>query len=603
MLRQKIVLIVVIIVVALAAPTAVVLLQVSHEEAPPENARPAGEFEEFQQMLIDIDNNGDASCHLVMQMSPSKFADVLKSLVPQIGFEKSEQSYVESLRNGLARSGLEMRDPSCEIDIGENFTVTIDWEMPAVARWEDNRWVIVSEWVDNRSAAEEVVAEEDDAWVMIRNIAQMKNIENAKYRIASKAVLILPEGARDVHCSLIGSSRVINYGGGSYSVVSLYLEDIGGRPAVIENSLALFVAENEITLTPEQLIENSLFYSIGYNGVPPGNPSFIDSLGQVRLDLKYGRELREQYSIYGGESWYSLTPAQVLYYVAAAIDNYSQDGQFSIERPISVAAPDDEGGDWEACWENLSEDEYVGLAQTICDSIEATGGAPGTIRTSIGDIRFRDILFTFTRILSSYGESGDLPDAITFAPAPTGELARGEDRIPADYAYYLLPDTYVITGTDRVDGILDNVYELGYDDREFAEELSNWTYANLSYGLSFSPPTSEEVLKSGRGQCRDFTNVYLALTRTAGIPARRVHGWIVTTWVPPPGLWEVAIGTTPDGKPIGSHAWTQVFVGGEWVSVDPTWGWFEIPTYEIYKQQEQSWMSALAGYETARGLI
>ncbi len=587
---------------ALAASLAIVFLQVFPEEEPPEGVS-VEEFEEFHEMFINIDANGNASCHLVMQMPPSEFADLLKSLTPLIGIHESEQNYIESLRSGLARSGLEMRDPSCEIDIGENFTVTMEWEIPALARWEGDRWTITLEWVDNESAAKETIAEEDDAWVTVRNVARMYDIQNAQYKVSSETFLALPESAENVYCPLLGSSRTINYGGGSYSMGSLYSGDIGGKSAIVENGLTLIVAENEITLTPEQLIENSLFYTINYTGFPPENASFVSLVEQVRLDLKYGRELREQYSIYSGGSWYALSPAQVLYYAADAIDNYDQDGQFSIQQLIPVTASDNESGDWEACWEYLSKDDYVSLAQTIHDEIKVTGKVQGTVHASIGNIRFRDVLFTFTRVLSAYDEAGELPETITFAPTPTGELSLGDNEIPAKHAYLLLSDTYVITDTSGVGEVLDNVYEPGYDDREFAEELSNWTNSNLTYGLSFSPPTSEEVLESGKGQCRDYANVYLALTRTAGIPARRVHGWIVTEWEPPPGLWEVAIGETPEGKPIGSHAWTQVFIGGDWVSVDPTWGWFESPTYEIYKQQEQTWMSALAGYETARGLI
>jgi transglutaminase-like putative cysteine protease len=116
-------------------------------------------------------------------------------------------------------------------------------------------------------------------------------------------------------------------------------------------------------------------------------------------------------------------------------------------------------------------------------------------------------------------------------------------------------------------------------------------------------------LISRKGQCRDYTNVYLALSRTAGIPARRVSGWVITEWQPPAG-WEFVVGTTPDGKTVASHAWIQVFVPGEgWVQVEPQSkkpdlyvG--ELP-YEVYKQVEvkQTWMEALAAYETARGLI
>jgi transglutaminase-like putative cysteine protease len=594
---QNIALIVVIIAVALAASLAIVVLR-----APPKEAISVEEFGEFDEISIDIDASGDASCRLVIQMPPSKLADLLKQLTPLVGIDEMRQSYIESLRGSFARYGLEMRDPTCDIDMGENFTITMRWEIPAIARWEGNRWTVTLEWVDDQSAAEQTIAELEDVWVFVRNVAQMHNIQSARYKITSKTVSILPENVGDVRCQLLGSSRTIDLGGGSYSVTSLYLENTIGRPAIVENGLTLIVTENELTITPQRLIENSMFYTINYVGAYPENFSFASSMEQVRLDLKYGRELGEQYLIYSGGSWYSLSPAQVLYYAADAIDNYDQGGHFSIQQPISVEFPDHENGDWGACWKDLSKDEYIGLAKKIRDNIKFTGKAPAAIQTSIGNIRFRDVLFTFTRILSSYRESGKLPNAITFAPAPTGELTRGNKEIPANYAYFLLPDTYVITGTSKVKEVLDNVYEVGYDDRRFAEELCNWAGTNITYSLSYSTPTSEEVLESRTGQCRDYANVYLALARTAGIPARRVSGWVVSTWQPPAG-WEFIVGTTPEGKPIGGHAWTEVYLPNGWTPVDPTANRFEDLGYQIYKQMEQTWIDALAGYETGRGLI
>jgi hypothetical protein len=598
---HKVAFVLVVITVVLGASLAAALLLI-HSSS--KKVISAEEFEEFDEMLINIDASGNASCQLVIQMPPSKFADLLKQLTPLIGIVDSEQSYVESLRNSNARCGLEVRDPDCEISIGENFTVTIKWKTPAFARWDENRWTITSEWIDNLSAANETIAEDEDSWVFVRNVAKMYDIQDARYRITFRTVLILPENTMDIQCPLIGSSKTIEYGGGTYSVDSLHFENIDGKPAIVENGLTLFVAENSITITPDKLVENSLFYTINYTGAAPENASFVSSLDKVRLDLKYGRELRDQYSIYDGGQWISISPAQVLYYATDAIDNYNKGGQFSIKQPIiSVIGPDNENGDWEACWENLSKDDYTGLAENIRSEIRATGRAPGIIQTPIGKVRFRDILFTFNRILSYYKENGELPSALTFVPAPTGDLIRENEAIPANYAYFLLPDTYVITGTDNVKEVLNSVYEVGNDNMTFAKNLCNWTATNIAYSLSYNPPTSEEILSLRKGQCRDYANLYLALTRTAGMPARRISGWVVSSWQPPAG-WEFVVGTTPDGKPIGGHAWTEVYLPGEgWIPVDPTSNSFENLRYEVYKQMEETWMEALAGYETSRGLI
>jgi len=594
------------VVAAVVASVFILLLQEG-----PEEAISVVEFERFDEMYFDIDASGNATGLYVALMTPSELANYQKTIIELIGTDEIKKSYIESIRSGLARFGLEVRNPSCEITgfgAEDNFKITLRWETPGIARWKDGRWTITSNWVDNQSAVKEIIAEEESSWILVRTIAEFYNIEVALYERSYTSAIILPESAENIYSSLLGSSLKIDYGGGTHSGGSLYLGQIDGKPAIIENGFSVTATENEITIKPEHLLENSLLYTINYSGIIPENASFIGSLDQVRLDLKYGRELDDDYSIYSGGSWYSLSPAQVLYYSADAITTIYQGDQFSIRQPIEIVAPPDkEDGDWGASWENLSKNEYVALAQTVRDNIKSTGEVPRTIETSIGKIRFTDALFTFTRILSSYWGSGELPSVLTFAPVPSGELIRDDSRVPANLAYFLLPDTYVITGTSMANEVLDNVYEVSYDNRELAEEICNWTGTNITYGLSYTSPTSEEVLVSREGQCRDYTNVYLALTKTAVMPARRVRGWVVSAWRPPAG-WEFTVGTTPEGKTVASHAWVQVYLPDEgWVPVEPQSrkpdlyvG--ELP-YEVYRQLEQTWMNALAAYETERGLI
>lgn len=563
-------------------------------------------FEEIDEMYIYVDEQGDATCQSTAQLSPSRLADAMKSVVLQIGTSVLEQNYSESLKSSWTKYGLETENITCTITgltAEENFKITWTWKMPDIARRRENHWTISLDWVDNQSVAQDTIAGLDSAWTVSRNISK-----NAHYCVYTKTILVLPEGAENVSSLHIDDSYLVDYGGGSYGETSFYTEQIGGRPAIIENGLTLFSAKNEITLTAEQLLENLLFQTIDYDGdFPTDNWSFISSIGRLRIDLKYGRELDEQYSIFIGQSEYSLFPAQLLYYTADAIATLDQGGQFSIQQPpISVTAPGNENGDLGTFWESLSKTEYVSLAQQVRDNIASTGVAPGVITTPRGQIRFRDALLTFVRILSAYEENEALPNAIVLAPSPSGQLSWENTLVPANYAYFMLPDTYVITGTSRVNEVLDSVYQPDYDNRAYANGLFDWAHTNITYTLITTPPTSEWVLTNKQGQCRDYTNVSLALLRTAGIPVKRMSGWIVLTgeWSPPAGLAPFMKGTTPDGRIIGSHAWTQVCLPEEgWTFADATWGYFEDVPYDIYQQQEQTWMSALAGYETARGVL
>lgn len=563
------------------------------------------EFNEFDEMYVYIDREGNASCQLTAQLPPSELADAMKAVVQQVGTSVYEQLYPESIKGSWARFGLDAKNITCTITglaVGDNFRIAMVWEMPNIARRKDNHWVISLDWVDNQSVAQDTIADLNSAWTIYRNISQ-----NAYSNIYSKTIIVLPEGAENVSSPYINTSYVTDYGGGSYNKASFYIEQVEGRVTIIENSFDLFSTENEMTLTVGQLLENISSQTIDYDGAfPTDNWSFVSSIGRLRLDLKYGRELDEQYSIFTGQSEYSLSPAQLLYYTADAIDAINQGRQFSVGQPIPVTPPSSEDGALETFWGSLSKTEYVSLAQHVRDNIESTGAAPSVITTSRGQIRFRDALLTFARILSAYGENGVLPDEIILAPSPSGQLAWGTTLVPANYAYFLLPDIYVITGTAKVNEVLENVYQLGYDDRAYAEALCRWTHNNITYVLIVTPPTSEWVLENRRGQCRDYANVYLALLRTAEIPVKRVSGWIVLTgeWTPPAGLEPFMKGVTPDGRTIGSHAWNQVYLPDKgWTFADATWGYFENVPYDIYQQQEQTWMDGLAGYESAYGML
>ena len=64
-----------------------------------------------------------------------------------------------------------------------------------------------------------------------------------------------------------------------------------------------------------------------------------------------------------------------------------------------------------------------------------------------------------------------------------------------------------------------------------------------------------EALQTGRGDCTEHSVLFVALARALGIPARVAVG--VAYW--------------PPGEGFGWHAWAEVYAGGRWYTVDPTW--------------------------------
>jgi hypothetical protein len=89
---------------------------------------------------------------------------------------------------------------------------------------------------------------------------------------------------------------------------------------------------------------------------------------------------------------------------------------------------------------------------------------------------------------------------------------------------------------------------------EAAKKINHWVFVNVKKEFVDSF-TAIDVLLSKRGECQSHTNLFVALARAAGIPAR-VAGGIVYSKANHGFLY---------------HAWPEVYVG-EWVAMDPTLG-------------------------------
>lgn len=93
------------------------------------------------------------------------------------------------------------------------------------------------------------------------------------------------------------------------------------------------------------------------------------------------------------------------------------------------------------------------------------------------------------------------------------------------------------------------------DPRHVAERINTWVYRNIRDRITFGIPSAIDVLKARAGDCNEHTQVYVALARAAGLPARVAAGLAYV-----------------DGK-FYYHAWPEVFLR-DWVPVDPTFGQF-----------------------------
>ncbi|MEY2567335.1 MAG: hypothetical protein QOE35_1864 [Actinomycetota bacterium] len=98
--------------------------------------------------------------------------------------------------------------------------------------------------------------------------------------------------------------------------------------------------------------------------------------------------------------------------------------------------------------------------------------------------------------------------------------------------------------------------ELGglHDGPDRGRAVGDWVYDRLRYEIGSSGPldTAIETLLAGRGVCRDFAHLTVALCRAVGIPARLVSVYA-------PGI-----------SPMDFHAVAEVAADGRWEIVDST---------------------------------
>lgn len=147
-----------------------------------------------------------------------------------------------------------------------------------------------------------------------------------------------------------------------------------------------------------------------------------------------------------------------------------------------------------------------------------------------------------------------------------------EGEYPAEIARFLEPTALTNFNVPEIEHAVDSVLQLNnghildvirklltYSSQriEYDSELAE----QLDCGACTTLPV-EEILHRGKGTCSEYTNLFLALARKAGIPSRMAIGYI---YIPAQGFQ-------------GSHAWAECYLPGYgWLGVDPQNAFIGIP--------------------------
>lgn len=88
--------------------------------------------------------------------------------------------------------------------------------------------------------------------------------------------------------------------------------------------------------------------------------------------------------------------------------------------------------------------------------------------------------------------------------------------------------------------------------------IQNWVRQHVRFegNTTTSATSAMDTLNEGRGVCRDFAHLMIALCRALNIPARFATG--------------IDFGADPALGPTDFHAYVEVFLGGRWYIFDPS---------------------------------
>lgn len=143
----------------------------------------------------------------------------------------------------------------------------------------------------------------------------------------------------------------------------------------------------------------------------------------------------------------------------------------------------------------------------------------------------------------------------------SGESLAAAYRAPGDRALRqrfraeTSPEPLIQSGSWPIVSLAMRIAGQDRDPAVIARKINRWVHDSLRKEYSVGVPSALQVLESRRGDCNEHTALFVALSRSLGIPSR------------------VAAGLAFVNGKFYYHAWPEVWLSG-WVAVDPTFGEF-----------------------------
>ena len=139
---------------------------------------------------------------------------------------------------------------------------------------------------------------------------------------------------------------------------------------------------------------------------------------------------------------------------------------------------------------------------------------------------------------------------------------------------FTVPEKYIESDSPAIHDLADELSEGKTTPCEKARAFYDYVASKLTYKMTEDEGGALHTMETLTGDCTDYSDLLIALNRSAGIPARRVHGYTYYA-----GSDDGEANTNPLNI---THQWLEVYLPGSgWVPMDPTWGKGENPS-DIY---------------------
>lgn len=161
------------------------------------------------------------------------------------------------------------------------------------------------------------------------------------------------------------------------------------------------------------------------------------------------------------------------------------------------------------------------------------------------------------------------------------------------YGYYIVHSSYqaeekYLRATNNVESNHPDIIQLAEQitsgistDLQKAKAINDWISRHIQYDEDVilrdkrRSDTALETLHYRIVDCEGYSRLYAALLRSIGIPTRIIVGHA---------------NNIPSVDGVDNHVWNEVWIDGEWITVDPTWsaGFFDLGTgrYVVHPNQD-----------------